>query len=86
MHVTAPPLETCWEQAHRGCMTTATDHRVNPLQVSELPTATPTHAGVLQTWRSERRALRQLRAFERSVAHLDGRTRAEVMNAARRDL
>jgi|GEM_PF-6177058 len=68
-------------------MKTATHDHPAPLLVSELP-ATPTHRGsvrgTLQTWHEERRALRELRAFEHILAGLDSRTRTEVLSAARR--
>ena len=68
-------------------MNTSTHDHTAPLLVSELP---PTSAhrssirGTLQTWREERRALRELRAFEHILAGLDSRTRTEVLSAARR--
>ena len=87
MQVTAPALESCRAQAHPGLMKTATHDHPAPLLVSELP-ATPTHRGsvrgTLQSWHEERRALRELRAFEHILAGLDSRTRTEVLSAARR--
>lgn len=87
MQVTAPALETCRAQAHPGHMTTATHDHTAPLLVSELPTTSAHRSsvrGTLQTWREERRALRELRAFEHILAGLDSRTRTEVLSAARR--
>ena len=87
MQVTAPALETCRAQAHPGVMNTSTHDHTAPLLVSELPTTTAHRSsirGALQTWREERRALRELRAFEHILAGLDSRTRTEVLSAARR--
>ena len=67
-------------------MTTATYDLTGPLLVSELPTATstPQTSGVLQTWLTGRRVLRQQRAFDRTLSAMDARSQAELLAAARR--